>query len=310
MFGGLVALLLVAPAGLSALPVGAHGVQVASEPAPNTQLAESPERISITFNEPIEPSVSTIELYDQQARPVALGEYEVSGDAKTLAVSVPDDLPSGIYTVIWRNLSTVDAHTWQGSFPFTVLGAGGAVPTGSVSPALQGLAAPPSGNPSTLDTAARWVVLLGTAVMLGGAAYVLFVVSPALRTLGPDTQATLRGLSRTVLVITSAIAAFLVLEGSFLQLIVQADKLGGLGRADNLLVDTRFGHYLIARQGLLVAALFPQPFCPALIGEVCPCGFAELGEPPPREVGDGAHGRPVQWRSGALRRQCTTAGSA
>lgn len=248
-------LLLGLAVALSAGRAEAHGVQVSSDPPPNTQLADPPGLITITFSEPIEPSVSRIELWDQSAQQVTLGSLEFFEDPKKMAVHVPDDLPSGIYTVIWRNLSTVDGHTWSGSFPFTILGPGGQVPEGTVPEELLELAQAPSGNPSTLESAARWVVLLGSAVMLGGTAYVLFAVTPAARLLTPDTRTALQYLSRIVLLVTTAIAAFLVLEGSLLQLIVQADRLGGLGQTDNLLVDTRSGHYLLARQGLLLLAL-------------------------------------------------------
>ncbi len=252
--GGLLSLLVVAAAlAFAASRAQAHGVQVVSDPAPNTQLAETPAQISVTFSEPIEPAVSTIQLWDQSAEQLPLGELEFPSSTK-MVVHVPSELPSGIYTTIWRNLSTVDGHTWSGSFTFTILGPGGEVP-GGAAPTLQGLAQPPSNNPSTLESAARWVVLLGSAVMLGGAAYVLFVVFPSARVLSSETNAALRDLSRTVLLVTATIGAFLILEGSLLQLVVQADRLGGLGRVDDLLVDTRLGHYMLARQGLLLISL-------------------------------------------------------
>ncbi len=257
VIGGAALCLLAVTAALLLRPgsTGAHGVQVESDPAPNSQIQGSPEVITITFNEPIEPSVSTIQLWNQAGEEVPLGELEFFDDPTKMAIHVPEELPFAIYTVIWRNLSTVDGHTWAGSFPFTVLGPLGIVPSGSVAPSLQQLAQPPSDTPSTLETTARWVVLLGSAIMLGGAAYVLVVASPAARVLSEQSSATLQALSRDVLVITSAIAAFLVLEGSLLQIVVQADRLGGLGRFDELLTDTRMGHYIIARQGLVLVAL-------------------------------------------------------
>lgn len=233
----------------------AHGVQVSSSPAPNSQVGQSPGEIAVSFSEKIEPSVTTIQLWDQSAKQVTLPTPTFASDSKTMTVAVPDELAPGIYTVIWRNLSTVDAHTWAGSFPFTVLGPNGEVPAGSVPASLQDLAKPPSNGPSSLDSAARWIVLLGSAAMLGGAAYVMFIVHPATRRLSPESGALLRQLSRTILITTALLAIFFVLQGSLLQLISQADKLGGLGKADNLLRDTRSGHYLIARQGLLLVAL-------------------------------------------------------
>ena len=238
----------------------AHGVQVVSDPEPDAQLQDVPEKITVTFNEPIEPAVSTIQLWDQNALLVELGELEFFEDPQVMAVKMPEELPPGFYTVIWRNLSTVDGHIWSGSFSMTMLGPGGALPTGEVSSAISDLAQAPSDTPSTLESSARWIVLLGSAIMLGGAAYMLFVVMPAASVLTPDASKVIRGLSRTVLLVTGAIGAFLVLEGSLLQLVVQSDRLGGLGAVDELLKDTRFGRYLIARQALLAVAFLALAF--------------------------------------------------
>src|SRR3989304_5741199 len=130
--GGALCLVVVLAVVLGSSAAGAHGVQVASDPLPNAQLQETPELISVTFSEPIEPSVSTIQLWDQNARQVPLGRFEFFDDPKQMAVHVPSELSAGIYTVVWRNLSTVDGHTWSGSFPFTMLGPGGEAPSGAV----------------------------------------------------------------------------------------------------------------------------------------------------------------------------------
>ena len=249
--------LAVAIGGLLVLGRGsaeAHAVQLSSEPAPNAQLAEVPEFVTIHFSEPVEASVTTVQLWDTTPVeiPIAAPEFP---DAETLRVAMPDELEPGIYTIIWRNLSTVDGHTWSGSFPFTILLPDGSVPGGEVPEELIALAAAPSNSPTLIDSTAGWVVLLGVAAILGGAGYVLFVASPAAGTLSAESAASLRKLSMTVLLVVSAIGAFLILQGSLIQLIVQADRLGALGKVDDILTDTRLGHYLIARQALLVAAL-------------------------------------------------------
>jgi methionine-rich copper-binding protein CopC len=77
---GLAALVLLATLGWALLaPSGrasAHAVQVSSRPAPNEQLAGSPDTISIDFSEPIESSVSTIQLWDTSPQQIALGPVE------------------------------------------------------------------------------------------------------------------------------------------------------------------------------------------------------------------------------------------
>ena len=232
----------------------AHAVQLASSPAPNEQLLESPRTISLNFSEPLEPIVTTVQIWDTSPAelPVSAPTYQ---SEDSLTVDVIDELPPGIYTVIWRNLSTVDGHTWAGSFSFTVLNPDGTAPGGSVPSELLELAQAPPNTPALLDTTARWLVLLGSAVMLGGAAYVLLVVVPASRVLSGESKDALRKLSIGILTASTLIAVFLVLQGSLIQLLIQADKLGGLEKVDDLLTDTRFGNYLIARQALLLATL-------------------------------------------------------
>ena len=100
---------------------------------------------------------------------------------------------------------------------------------------------------------ALWLLLF--AVLVGGVAYTVGAAFPAARVLTGESSERLQRLSRTVLLVTGTIAALLVLQGSLLQLGVQADRLGGLSRVDDILKDTRLGNYLIARQALLLVAL-------------------------------------------------------
>lgn len=232
----------------------AHAVQVGAEPAPNSQLAQSPQQISVTFSEDVEISVTTVQLFDQQANEIPLGSLSFPSSTQVSA-AVPQELSMGIYTAVWRNLSKVDGHTWAGSYTFVMLGPNGEAPTGSAPPQLKSIANLPSTNPDTLETAARWLVLLGSATLLGGAAYVLFIAFPAAGTLSEQPASSLRSLSTSILLVTGAIAVFLVAQGSALQLMIQADHLGGLSRVDTILKDTRLGHFLIARQVMLLISL-------------------------------------------------------
>jgi copper transport protein len=232
----------------------AHAVQVSASPEPNSELTRSPEQLAVTFNEPIEPAVSTMQLLDGQANEVPLAALSFP-EEKQMVAGVTEELSMGVYTVVWRNLSTVDGHTWAGSYTFIVLGPNGEAPQGGTAVSVDDLIDLPSDTPSTLDSVARWIVLLGGAVMLGGAAYVTFAAYPAASILGAETSAKLRSLSRTILLISATIAAFLVLEGSLIELLLDADELGGLGKVDEILFDTRSGNYLLARQALLLVGL-------------------------------------------------------
>jgi len=253
-----------------------HAVQLASDPAPNEELTEAPETISINFSEPLEPSVTTVQLWDTTPEEIPVSEPTYQTE-DSLTVDVMEELEPGIYTVIWRNLSTVDGHTWAGSFSFTVLEADGTVPEGAVPASLLDIAGTPSNTPELLDTVARWIVLIGSAVMLGGVAYVALVVLPATRSLSEDSRTTLNKLSTSLLAVSTIIAIFFVLQGSLIQLLIQADDLGGLDTIDNLLTETRFGKYLIARQGLLVVALISAIMVWRAKGALLPLGLVALG---------------------------------
>jgi copper transport protein len=233
----------------------AHALAVSSVPAPNSKLAESPKTIDITFSEAIEPSVSTIQLWDQAGKQVELPKPTFySDDPKRMSVDVPVTLPEGIYTVIWRNLSKVDGHTWPGSFPFTVLGPNGEEPAG-VAATISDIGGGKSDTPSTLDTTARWSVLAAVSVLVGGILFSLGVMRPCLRFISPGDERRTWATSRTVLLVSSVTACLLVIEGTLVQVALKAQDFGGLHSADTILLHTRFGKYLLARLGLTLLAL-------------------------------------------------------
>ncbi len=232
--------------------VSAHASQASSDPTPGAHLRASPERITVVFTEPIEPSVTTIQLWNQEARQVPLGP-PVFPSPDTIETRIIEPLPPGHYTVVWRNLSTVDAHTWQGSFTFTVLLPDGRVPGGMA--AVIDAAGGASDRPSPLDSAARWIVLLASAALAGGTAFALTVAWPASRLLSRGDRERTWKTTRVVTLVVASLAVALAFEGALLQLLVQASRLGDLGRADELLLDTRFGTYLLARQGIAAGGL-------------------------------------------------------
>ena len=75
-----IAVALVSVAGWTALSgtpnLSAHAVQLASDPAPNEQLLEWPRTISIRFSEPLEPSVTSVQVWHTSP-----AELPVSGPA-------------------------------------------------------------------------------------------------------------------------------------------------------------------------------------------------------------------------------------
>ena len=110
----------------------AHAVLVRSSPGAGARLAEGPTAIDLWFSEPLEPDFSSFDLYSSDGQLVELGSISVDqADAFHMSGTPSERLGPGLYTAVYRTLSTQDGHEWTGSFAFTVLNADGSVPAGS-----------------------------------------------------------------------------------------------------------------------------------------------------------------------------------
>ena len=94
------------------------------------------------------------------------------------------ELPDGLYTVVWRNVSSADGHRQTGSYPFVV----GTAPTTT-----------PIDNNGTTELApgdvlARWLNFWGAALAVGSMGLIVFVWLPAMRAISPPTPTVPRGL--------------------------------------------------------------------------------------------------------------------
>lgn len=151
--------------------VSAHANLVSSEPAANSELDEAPDRIIIRFTEPIEPSLSNIQVLDATGQRVD-EDNSVVDDLNPLVMSVGvGDIPNGTFTVAWTNVSTVDGHRVRGSFIFAVGQPLADAPLPVVEqPLLQSPWAP----------VLRWLTLLAALAMVGGLVLEVLVTRPVL----------------------------------------------------------------------------------------------------------------------------------
>lgn len=95
---------------------------------------ERPSEIRLSFTQGVELEESTITVANRQFELQPTGDLQIDpSDDTTLFVSVPM-LRSGTYTVNWKTAS-VDGHTIQGSYDFTLLPRE-AVITGVVAPVV------------------------------------------------------------------------------------------------------------------------------------------------------------------------------
>lgn len=148
-----------------AWPATAHTALLSVDPADGARLETAPDRIVLTFNEPIrQPSDASVSV-DGSTRDV-----DVSVDGPRLVVTLADPVP-GSYELNYRVLSA-DGHPVSGSSAFTVAGSAEQSP-GAQTPVE------PSEDPSAVASEsddqggvppALWGVL-GAVVLLGVAAF-------------------------------------------------------------------------------------------------------------------------------------------
>jgi copper transport protein len=232
----------------------AHAVLERSLPVQNQQLEGPPELVEAWFSEPLERSLTTLEVLDTQGNTLHVGDTLFSDDPLYAAVRLSPDAGPDIYTVTYQNVSTVDGHTWAGFFTFIILNPDGSIPTGQAyDPG--GLGGQVGFLPDNADGAMRWLGLIAAAVLGGAAAFVVLIAWPAARFM-EDERAEQMGASVARMLPAAGLpAAILLLASNGGQVLLLANNLGGLGRLDDILLSSRTGELYLARAGLAVALL-------------------------------------------------------
>ncbi len=127
-----------------ATPALAHNQLVSAKPARDATLRQAPAAVTLAFLQKLDPEFTTVAVSDAGKQPVPASEPEVK--AKTAKVTLDQPLVNGKYTVAYRVVS-VDGHTVQGSYTFTV-----ADPSASASPSAAPSPAAPVASPSAAAT--------------------------------------------------------------------------------------------------------------------------------------------------------------
>lgn len=260
-------LALLAALALALLTTGvaqAHPKIVAIEPTPDAQLDRAPERVRISFDEPLEP-LSSLQLFDAQGRQVDHGGGAPRADDPSILELPLPPLEPGIYTAVWTIVGS-DSHILKDNFAFTVLGEAAQGPTlSAVSNAPTAAAVTPT-PPAVLTPAApqatihpaavalRGAMLIGATGATGGLTFLLGVLMPALASLGLALMPALR--SRWRLLIGGLLTLLLV--STVGMALVHTHE--AMGRVDpnslrQMLGGTRFGQALLARCGLALVLI-------------------------------------------------------
>jgi methionine-rich copper-binding protein CopC len=95
----------------------AHAFLDQAEPRVGSSAVTPPEKLTLSFTEPIEPSFSRVEVRDSAGRRVDTGTLQHPAQ-NTLSVAL-QPLPPGTYRVYWA-VTSVDTHQTEGTFQFSV----------------------------------------------------------------------------------------------------------------------------------------------------------------------------------------------
>ncbi|HMA35991.1 MAG TPA: copper resistance protein CopC, partial [Chloroflexia bacterium] len=179
---------------------GAHSLLVSSNPSAGAQLTQPPASVQMTFSEGAVPEFSSFAVIDRARHHYEVAQPPVIDPQKgVVTVALQPNLPSGVYIVQWKVVSSVDGHLTRGSFAFSVAGGapppsagpaatplpgGGAVPTPlppvDLPTANTTGAAGTSTQPGMADIFVRWLGSLLAALLVGGAVFRVLVVPAGL----------------------------------------------------------------------------------------------------------------------------------
>jgi copper transport protein len=218
----------------------AHSVLLGTEPGDDVVVPESPNSVSLRFNEPVEMSLGGIRVFDGQGERVDSDEVTPSS-GREVAVGIPGELEPGTYTVAWRAISA-DSDPISGAFVFHVQERGATAPAVS----LDDL----TGTTKTVDaffTAGRFFDFALLLLALGGSAVLVIALPSA-------AWAVRRRLYGVLAAVAGALALVALLNIGF-----QGAAAGGISIVDAFawdvysnVIDTRYGEMMLLQAALAV----------------------------------------------------------
>lgn len=259
--------LLAAAAVLAALLVPAqaalgHAVLQSSTPAAGARLAVSPDRVGLTFNEPVQLLQSQdLEVVDGEGTGVTSGPARVRRDDSRVAeVPLRPGLAEGTYTVRWKVIGA-DSHVIPGVFVF------GVGPGELDEPFLAGSVTTGPSETSPWSVSARFLEIVGLGGLIGLLAFRWLVWRPVWRrppSMPRGEREALLAWGRDAFWVGFGVLAVgAMLAEGYLLVVHSASALGtsvwdavrdatGIGQ---VLGDTRFGS-LVQLRGALLFAVF------------------------------------------------------
>ena len=121
---------LTAAAMAGAGVASAHATRIATDPVENTELTQSPQKVSAMFNEALQSQFAAMTVVGPDGNLWSTGDPHVDG--AVVSVGVRPLGPSGTYTVNYR-VTSADGHAVSGSWSFRLAVAGTGTPGPSAS---------------------------------------------------------------------------------------------------------------------------------------------------------------------------------
>ena len=145
--------------GVAASPAYGHASFLEATPKPGARLGQSPERIVMTYTEPLNARLTSVRLLSSEsARPLPSVARVTGG--RRLELAPRTRLPRGAYRLVWRSVSTIDGHIREGSIGFGI----GTASLGAPIELQQSLS--PAG---WVRAALRWLFYVALFFFAGGA---------------------------------------------------------------------------------------------------------------------------------------------
>ena len=124
---------------VSPTPAAAHAQLLTTEPGGGETVATAPERVVLTYSEPVEESFSNVQVFDASGGRVDARAAEINGPE--IVVPMMDVTAAGTYVVVFRVIG-VDGHPVESRFTFILDQPGQAQPTVEPSAAEEGSTQP------------------------------------------------------------------------------------------------------------------------------------------------------------------------
>ncbi|MHB8603345.1 MAG: copper resistance CopC/CopD family protein [Nitrosotalea sp.] len=226
----------------------AHAFVTKSDPEASQSLSTPPSKVDVYFSDPVDIRYSEVKVLDSDGKQIQENDqHYINGDQLSLSVSLPPNLPNGIYTISTKVLDQTDGHVTEDAFAF---GVGQDVPKSIIN----NLASNNYQEVSIPEAVARFPSLLGQVIVAGIASSSLWLWGPISRI--PRFK---DSIFQTRIKIDSAMAkmavigSIIILASGFAMIIVQAFSINA-GILDA--ISTKFGNMwtlrMIAASVLLI----------------------------------------------------------